>query len=91
MKNMVLIPTGNLEIGSVNAFYIDTHRARNLEYQQFLDENPQWQKVLSALNFPDLLRVCHLPKEVFITTTRQEVIFNPFSLGGTILSSEIVE
>ncbi len=42
MKNMVLIPTGNLEIGSVNAFYIDTHRVRNLEYQQFLDENPQW-------------------------------------------------
>ncbi|MCY3743374.1 MAG: SUMF1/EgtB/PvdO family nonheme iron enzyme [Candidatus Poribacteria bacterium] len=44
MKNMVLIPAGNLEIGSVNAFYIDTHPVRNLEYQQFLVENPQWQK-----------------------------------------------
>ena len=44
MKNMVLIPAGNLEIGSVNAFYIDTHLVTNLEYQQFLVENPQWQK-----------------------------------------------
>ena len=44
MKNMVLIPAGNLEIGSVNAFYIDTHPVTNLEYQQFLVENPQWQK-----------------------------------------------
>lgn len=41
---MVLISAGNLEIGSVNAFYIDTHLVTNLEYQQFLVENPQWQK-----------------------------------------------
>lgn len=41
---MVLIPAGNLEIGSVNAFYIDTYPVTNLEYQQFLVENPQWQK-----------------------------------------------
>ena len=44
MKNMVLIPAGNLEIGSVNAFYIDTYPVTNLEYQRFLVENPQWQK-----------------------------------------------
>ena len=44
MKNMVLIPAGNLEIGRVNAFYIDTYPVTNLEYQQFLVENPQWQK-----------------------------------------------
>ena len=41
---MVLIPAGKLEIGSVEAFYIDTHPVTNLEYQQFLVENPQWQK-----------------------------------------------
>ena len=44
MNKMVLIPTGTLEIGSVNAFYIDTHPVTNLEYRQFLVETPQWQK-----------------------------------------------
>ena len=41
---MLLIPAGNLEIGSVDAFYIDARPVTNLEYQQFLIENPQWQK-----------------------------------------------
>ena len=45
MKNMALIPAGKLEIGNVNAFYIHTYPATNLEYQQFLLENPQWQKL----------------------------------------------
>ena len=44
MRNMILIPAGRLEIGSVDAFYIDTHPVTNLEYQQFLLKNQQWQK-----------------------------------------------
>ena len=58
-ENMVLIPPGTFEMGSndtvpfseqlvhtvhVEAFYIDTHAVTNLEYQQFLSENPSWQK-----------------------------------------------
>ncbi|MDE0013089.1 MAG: SUMF1/EgtB/PvdO family nonheme iron enzyme [Candidatus Poribacteria bacterium] len=41
---MILIPAGRLDIGSVDAFYIDTRPVTNLEYQQFLFEKPQWQK-----------------------------------------------
>ncbi len=59
LKNMVLIPAGKFEMGSkdtesfyeqlvhtvhVNTFYMDTHAVTNLEYQQFLIENPSWQK-----------------------------------------------
>ena len=58
-ENMVLIPAGKFEMGRndtdsffeqavytvrVDAFYIDTHAVTNLEYQQFLIENPSWQK-----------------------------------------------
>ena len=44
MRNVILIPAGRLEIGSVDAFYIDAHPLTNLEYQQFLLKNQQWQK-----------------------------------------------
>ncbi len=58
-ENMILIPTGRFEMGSndtepfyeqlvhtvhVDAFYMDTYPVTNVEYQQFLIENPGWQK-----------------------------------------------
>ena len=53
MRNMILIPAGRLEIGSVDAFYIDTHPVTNLEYQQFLLKNQQWQKPYIEDKFHD--------------------------------------
>ena len=50
---MVLIPSGKIEIGSVDAFYINTHPVTNLEYQQFLVENRQWQKSYIKDRFHD--------------------------------------
>ena len=59
LENMVLIPAGKFDMGSkdtesfyeqlvhtvhVNTFYMDTHAVTNLEYQQFLFENSNWQK-----------------------------------------------
>ena len=50
---MILIPAGRLDIGSVEAFYIDTYPVTNLEYQQFLFEKPQWQKTHIEDRFHD--------------------------------------
>ena len=58
-ENMVLIPAGKFEMGSgdtesveeqvaytvhVDAFDMDAYAVTNLEYQQFLIQNPSWQK-----------------------------------------------
>ena len=56
--NMVLIPTGEFQMGSdsgkdnekpvhsiyVDDFYIDTYEVTNAEYKKFVDANPEWQK-----------------------------------------------
>ncbi len=60
IEKEVLIPAGEFLMGSedeegdldeqpvhavyVDAFYIDAYEVTNIEYQQFLLENPQWQK-----------------------------------------------
>ena len=41
---MILIPAGQLEIGSVDAFYIDTHPVTNAEYKEFVLANMELQK-----------------------------------------------
>ena len=38
---------------SVDAFYMDAHEVTNLEYHQFILENPQWQKGQIAAEFHD--------------------------------------
>ena len=53
VRNMILIPAGRLEIGSVDAFYIDARPVTNLEYQQFLLKNQQWQKPYIEDKFHD--------------------------------------
>ena len=53
MRKMILIPAGQLEIGSVDAFYIDTHPVTNAAYQQFLLKNQQWQKAHIEDRFHD--------------------------------------
>ena len=53
VRNMILIPAGSLEIGSVDPFYIDAHPVTNLEYQQFLLKNQQWQKPYIEDKFHD--------------------------------------
>ena len=37
----------------VDAFYMDAHEVTNLEYRQFLLENPSWQKTRIDANFHD--------------------------------------
>ncbi len=59
-EGMVLIPTGEFQMGSVtsegspnelpvhivsiDAFYMDKYEVTNAQYKQFVDANPQWQK-----------------------------------------------
>ncbi len=56
--NMVLIPAGTFQTGSINgesdekpvhtvyvsAFYIDKYKVTNAQFKTFIDANPQWQK-----------------------------------------------
>lgn len=57
-SDMVLIPAGDFQMGShigtsdekpvhtvyVDAFYMDKNEVTNVQYKQFVDANPQWQK-----------------------------------------------
>ena len=65
----MLIPAGEFLMGSedeeaadqeqpvhtvyVDAFYMDAYEVTNLEYQQFLLENPEWQKANIEARFHD--------------------------------------
>ena len=69
IEKEVLIPAGEFLMGSedegaadqeqpvhtvyVDAFYMDAHEVTNLEYQQFLLENPEWQKANIEARFHD--------------------------------------
>ena len=50
---MILIPAGKLEIGSVDAFYIDTHPVTNAEYKEFVLANTEWQSAHIEDRFHD--------------------------------------
>ena len=66
---MVLIPAGEFEIGSndaeaqnneqpvrtvyIDAFYMDETEVTNVQYKEFLRENPQWQKGRINAKFAD--------------------------------------
>ena len=60
-EGMVLIPAGTFEIGTneeirtvhIDAFFMDEHEVTNLEYKEFLLENPRWQKHLIDSRFHD--------------------------------------
>ncbi len=64
--NMVLIPTGEFQMGSIesddekpvhavytDAFYMDKYEVTNAQYKAFLHANPQWQKGRIASEYHD--------------------------------------
>ena len=69
LGDMVLIPAGEFQMGSidadadddekpvhtvyVDAFYMDTHEVTNAAYKAFVDANPQWQKGNIQAKFHD--------------------------------------